>query len=232
MESPRGQPKEPVDDRERTTSLVAEYTLDVPSYQDLLSELPGMWLTLEQIVACDPETVSMTFWVEGGDFDAFETALQRSNSITAVNVLDEQIDGRTLYQVRLPAAETTYRTWIDLGSVLLDGTCTYEGWMLRMRFPNHDALRTYRRHCKEQGIPFSLKTLHEGGSVEKCHGLTKPQYQMLEVAIEGGYFEIPRGITISTLAEHFAISDQAASERMRRGLSNVFNNSTLNPANS
>lgn len=232
MESPRGQTKEPVDDREQITSLVAEYTLDVPSYRDPLNEVSGMRLTLEQIVACNSETVSMTFWAEGGDFNAFETALQRSNSITNVNVLDEQIDGRTLYQVYLPAAETTYRTWIGLGIVLLGGTCTYKGWMLRMRFPNHEALRAYRQHCKEQGIPFSLKTLHEGRSPEKYHRLTKPQYQILEAAIEGGYFEVPRGVTITALAENFGISDQAASERMRRGLSNVLNNGTLDPANS
>ena len=50
---------------------------------------------------------------------------------------------------------------------------------------------------------------------------------LLTAAIEGGYFEIPRGIAMSDLAARFDISDQAASERLRRALSNTLGDATL-----
>ncbi|WP_049998717.1 helix-turn-helix domain-containing protein [Halococcus sediminicola] len=226
MNASVGESEEPIDDTDRPASLIAEYTVEIPNWRDITNGASGMQFTLEQMVACDPETVAATFWAEAGDFDAFETALRQSNSITDVTVLDEQTDGRTLYRVRLPAAETTYWAWIDLGGVLLGGTGANGSWTLRMRFPNRQALRAYRKHCKEHGISFRLKTLRKGGSSEKCPKMTTPQYEMLEMAVGAGYFEVPRGITLSELANSFEISDQAASERLRRGLSNILTTAT------
>lgn len=181
-----------------------------------------MQFTLEQVVACDPETVSVTFWADDGDHVAFEAAVQDSESITNLSILDEQTDGKTLYQVRLPATETTYWKWTSLGGVLLAGKGSHEGWTIRMRFPNRDALISYRKHCKEQDIPFSLEGLHtKVEPVNRHHAMTKPQSEMVTAAINGGYFAVPRGITMADLADGFDISDQAASERLRRGLSNI-----------
>jgi hypothetical protein len=38
-------------------------------------------------------------------------------------------------------------------------------------------------------------------------------------AYEQGYFEVPRSVTVTELADHFGISDNAFSQRLRRGLS-------------
>lgn len=214
-------------------SVVAEFTLETPSYATLMQDAPGMQLTVEQIAACDPETVAITFWASGDDFDAFDDALGRAEIIITVEVMGEQTDRGRLYQIRVPVEETTYWEWVGLGGVLLDGTGTHEGMAMRMRFPDREAVSEYCKHCIERGISFSLTAIQTTGTpTETSPPLTHAQHELLAAALEEGYFTIPRTIRLSDLAERFGISDQAASERLRRGLSNVLINGTLDHSSS
>lgn len=204
-------------------SVVATYTVEVPSYQAIIERAPGMRLALEGMVARCPETVSITFWAGGDDFETFETALERAEAVLDVRALSEQVEGRKLYQLHLPAAKTTYWGWARLGGVLFAGTGTRDGLTYRMCFPDREALIAFRKHCEKRGIPFSLDGLHsdvEPPESADC-GLTSFQRELLVAAFENGYFEVPRGTTMADLADRFDISDQAASERLRRGLSNL-----------
>lgn len=47
-------------------------------------------------------------------------------------------------------------------------------------------------------------------------GLTPEQYETLVAAVEHGYFEIPREVSMQDLAEELGVSHQALSERLRR----------------
>jgi predicted DNA binding protein len=51
------------------------------------------------------------------------------------------------------------------------------------------------------------------------------------VVVEEGYFDVPCRVTMADLAAEFDISNQAASERLRRGLSNTFRNGVLDHPN-
>ena len=214
-------------------SLVVEYTVDLPAYAAVLTELPGMRLVVEGMTACGPETVSATFWAEGEDFEALEAGLERVRSVHEVRELSDRIDGRKLYQLRLPAAATTYWAWTGLGGVLLDCTLDHTGMWMRMRCPDRDALATYHDHCETRDCSFELSGLKEtDGTPTSAHGmLTAPQAELLTAAVERGYFEVPRRVTMGDLAAEFDISNQAASERLRRGLSNSLRNGVLDDPN-
>ncbi|WP_079977520.1 helix-turn-helix domain-containing protein [Halococcus sediminicola] len=227
MEPTCRQPTESGDGEEEITSFTMEFTIKPPTHQELLREVPGVQLTLEQIVACDPETVSASFWATCSGPESYEVVLRQSDLVRNVTVLNAQADERTLYQVHLPATETTYWSWASLGGILLEGEGTQSGWTLRMRCPDREALTAYRKHCKERGIDFGLESLNRGASPEKSQ-LTAPQSSLLKAAIEGGYFDIPRNITMNELATQFDISNQAASERLRRALSNILTSHSLN----
>ncbi|EMA56184.1 helix-turn-helix domain-containing protein [Halococcus thailandensis] len=216
------QPEEALDEEQKTDCIIV-YTIETPSYLDLLNEVPQIQLTLKQMVACDPETVLLTFWAENGDPDTIENILQESELLSDVAILDNQNNGQTLYQVQLPAKKTTYWKWTELKGVLLDGVGTQKGWTIRMRFPTREAVFAYRDYCEEQEIPFRLKSI-KTDNVPRENDLTAAQFQVLEAAVQGGYFNIPRDTSIAELATRFDISDQAASERLRRALSNVLTN--------
>ena len=214
-------------------SLIAEYTVRLPKFENVLGDVPGMQLAIEGMTPCDPETLSVTFWADGGDFEALEAGLDEASMIHDVRPLSDPVDGRKLYQIRLPAAATTYWAWTDLGGVLLDGTLSNAGMWMRMRYPDREAFAAYHDHCETRGCSFELTGLKGvDGSPEHVQGaLTTPQAEVLTTAVEKGYFDVPRRITMGDLATEFDISNQAASERLRRGLSNALRNGVLDQPN-
>ena len=207
-------------------SIVAEYRVDRPEYMVALDEHPEIRLVIEVIAARDPETVLVTFWAYGDEFDGFEARLGNTGSIDGIETLSDGANGRKCYQLRLSAAELDYWAWAEHGGVLLDCTLDREGMTMRMRFPDRDGLIAYRERCEREGSSFRLVALRcTNTGPETTNGrLTSAQRTLLAAAVEGGYFEIPREITMAEIAEQLGISDQAASERLRRGLSTVLEN--------
>ncbi|MFD1512780.1 helix-turn-helix domain-containing protein [Halomarina rubra] len=53
--------------------------------------------------------------------------------------------------------------------------------------------------------------------VEGCRDLTPRERETLEAAVDGGYFDSPRGETLGTLADRFDVSKPAVSKTLRRG---------------
>lgn len=209
-------------------SIVAEYRVDRPSYARVLDDFPEMRLTVEGMQTGDCETLSVVFWADGTDFDAFETGLERTEAILDVDSWSEPTDGRKLYRIRLPVEATDYCGWVEHDGVLLGCTLDHEGMTVRMRFPDRAALVGYRRHCGARGGSFELRelTATDGRPADR-DALTPSQRVLLTAAVEGGYFAIPRETTMADLAAQFDVSDQAASERLRRALSNALGNGAL-----
>lgn len=206
-------------------SLVVSYRLVASLFEATLAATPAMRLQVEQEVALRAGSTVLTFRAAGDTFETFEAALEDDRTVREVRVLDESIDGERRYRVTVPANETTYWEWAALGCVLLDATVTRGGWNVRMRFPDRAALTAYRTCCGDRGLEFTLRSVREATERTSTYpyGLTAPQYEILAAALAGGYFEVPRGIRVGDLANEFDISDQAASERLRRALSRLLN---------
>ncbi|WP_255197391.1 helix-turn-helix domain-containing protein [Halorarius litoreus] len=58
--------------------------------------------------------------------------------------------------------------------------------------------------------------LEEDQDATYTFDLTPEQQTALVAAVEGGFFGVRRGITLTEIAEDLSISQQAASERIRR----------------
>jgi predicted DNA binding protein len=208
------------------TSLVAEFVIDRPSYVAILDELPDTQLVVEGMTACDSETVLVTFWAEGSELTTLERGLENEKAIQTIEALSNPVTDQKLYQARLSAAAMTYWEWTNLGGVLLGCTLDHEGMWMRMRFPDRDALAACRDYCAEHDHSFTLNSLRPttAGPHNEPTGLTAAQDELLTAAADEGYFNVPRDTTIDDLADSLDISNQAASERLRRGISNILVN--------
>ena len=51
--------------------------------------------------------------------------------------------------------------------------------------------------------------------------LPRKQAETLRLALETGYFDVPRDVTLQDLADELGVSDQTVSERLRRGIATV-----------
>lgn len=206
-------------------SLVVSYRLGTPLLGEALAAVPAMRLHVEQEAALRATSTLLTFRAGGDAFEAFEAALEGDPTVCDVTILADSLDDERRYRVEVPASETTYRKWVSLGAVLLDATVTEAGWNVRMEFPDREALSAYREHCRDRGTTFTLRSVRDATDSTSTYpyGLTAPQYEILAAALDGGYFEVPRGTRMGDLATEFDISDQAASERLRRALSRLLN---------
>lgn len=202
-------------------SLIVEFRFRSPDLvlSPTLADEPGVTLTFVTEVATDPDRPYLQFWASGTDMDAFEDALDADTTVAAFQCYTE-LDDRRLYRVQ--ASEATeviiYSKWVEVGVTLLESEWYDDWWRCRMRFPDRNALAVVREFCDRQGVAFCLERVFEDDGVQSARSeLTDKQRQVLQTAQEMGYFDVPREATMGDVADALDISNQAASERLRRG---------------
>jgi predicted DNA binding protein len=201
-------------------SIIAGYA--VQSDRLVLSEAAARTdarIKLERTVATDPSRPSLFLWVEADDLEAFDAAARADPTVTDVEVLSE-VDGKRLYSMQVTDATEVvlYPEWVRLGAERLQSYYADGWWHSRCRFPDRSAFAAYREFLESNGIEFRLKHLYDGTQTTSDGAtLTPEQRETLRLAYERGYFDIPRGVTTTELAAELGVSDQAVSERLRRG---------------
>jgi predicted DNA binding protein len=163
-------------------------------------------------------------WASGGDFEVFEAALPEDPTINGYECIDDRGD-RRLYRVVVDRdSDTSNPAPIDrqTGASRLSIKTTADGAVLRLRLPGREALTEYIRLLRDRGFTVELLRAHDaddGGGSE--YDLSEKQAEALQEALGAGYFEVPRETDLERLAAEFDISEQAFSERLRRGVSSV-----------
>jgi predicted DNA binding protein len=77
----------------------------------------------------------------------------------------------------------------------------------------------------EQDIPITIErsyTLTERSDVAQQFDLSNEQREALVLALQRGYYDTPSEVTLSDIADDLGISQQALSNRIRRGTKQVF----------
>ncbi|WP_435117990.1 helix-turn-helix domain-containing protein [Halolamina sp. C58] len=205
-------------------SLIAELRISGEPFalSRALSAAPGMRAETEYSVSA-PVGPVVFLWGWGGEFEAFESALPEDPTVREFELIEDGGD-RRLYEVVLDDTADL----IDPG-VLHRQTSASQ---LRMvtganyaivteRLPDHESLAAYIAHCREHGYEVELLRAYPADDDHGRYDLSTKQVEALCAALEAGYFETPRGTDLGTLAEEFDISEQALSERLRRGVAAV-----------
>ncbi|SIR97293.1 Predicted DNA binding protein, contains HTH domain [Haladaptatus litoreus] len=182
----------------------------------ILEEYPEMEIELERIVPLHDAVIPL-FWVSDGDTEAIEATLKEDPLTKSVRPLT-QTDSRVLYEVEWsPEVNGVVQSLFDSDARLLEAEGTVDVWDFRLQFRTRSDLDRFREACEENGIPVTLRRLYNPALPEENGQLSARQYEALVSAYKGGYFEVPRGTSMSTLAAEFEISDSAVSQRLRRG---------------
>jgi predicted DNA binding protein len=194
----------------------------------LLQRLPGARIELEQLVPLENSIIPL-FWVSDGDPEEIETVLQESPLTEDVTYLAD--DGqRKLFRVSWNRkVNGLVQPLIRTNAKVLEAENVGEGWDFRIQFPSHSALSTFRDHCESEGIELVLRRLYNPQHPLEGETLTKEQHEAILAAYERGYFSVPRGTTVSELAAQFGISDNAFSQRLRRGLETLVRETMVEP---
>ena len=192
-------------------------------------------IELERIVHSE-EGVIPFFWVRGGvdgDADAngdseLEAAIRDTDAVRLLAEVTRAEDGRLYRAEWSEAIEGFVRTVGSIGATIVLGEGTEDGWRFELRFADRGRIREFREYCRDSGVPIEIDriaTVREGDArTDAGYGLTDDQRETLRRAYAEGYFDEPRGVTQSELADAFGVSQRAVSDRLRGALSRLVEN--------
>jgi len=166
-----------------------------------------------------PDSDRYLFTVRSAEFGRFEAGLRRDDTVAEFErVVPGETESvysfaytpaATLFSPAVAAVDGVSREWIN------DGTA----WTVRVWLPARSGLAKLQAYAADNGIDFTLESVTDYDTpVGSESGLTPKQEAALQIALEVGYFEEPRGATLGEVAAELGITQPAAGGRLRRGL--------------
>ncbi|AXR76893.1 helix-turn-helix domain-containing protein [Natrarchaeobaculum sulfurireducens] len=190
-----------------------------------LESLPSLTLDVERQYALDPAHPIAFCWARCRDLERLERTLDDDGTVDAYERITRSEEW-TLYRIRRSdsGVVNAYRRWVAAGGELLDCRGTDGRWVIEMRFPDRESFTRYHEFLQDEDVEVRLHRLAAGDGADhrrESDPLTESQREALVLAHESGFYDIPRETTLETIADALEISNQAVSERLRRGQSRL-----------
>ncbi len=203
-------------------AVVAELTVQAGDFPlgNLLTTGDDVHIEFERVVPVGSHVVPI-FWAWNGDLSGFEKNVQESPNVNDLAEL-ERVNDRVLYLLNWKMPDNAFLEGLHESSGIIRDAQGYddEDWSFELLFPSYDDLSAFHNYSIENDISYTLGriyTLREVGKNELSVSLTDEQREALLLALHRGYFSSPSRVTLSELADELDISQQALSERIRRG---------------
>ena len=215
-------------------SVIFEFTVDNDQFSlgQVLEGPPGMDIELERIVPTGDDIMPF-LWVDGTEYEAFEKMVLASDSVADFVALDSVDDG-TLYRITWRGDHRDIiRGITGAEGTVLEAFNVDDGWEFHIRFNDHDRLSQFYNYCTDNDISIHVNrtyTLTERAESVKEFGLSNEQREALILALRDGYFDTPSQVSLSELADELGITQQAMSNRVRRGNKQVLTEAFLTSA--
>lgn len=191
----------------------------------VLEVVTGITIELENMVPMG-ETAVPFFWVHNSHRETFVANLADQELINEVSEIDA-LNGKTLYALKWNGeTDKLFQGIQQRGAQVLSATGTPREWEFELRFPDHESLSKFQRYCNREKISLDIARIYNPTRPDSgpWFGLTPVQRETLLLAIERGYYAIPRQCTTLDLAEELGVSDQAITERLRRAIVTLVSN--------
>lgn len=206
-------------------SIVAEFS--IPADQFLFGETitaaSGLSIDVERVVPAGPRIMPYV-WARGDGRAEFVASMRENEYVRSV-VVHDTFEDSSLCEVEWEEpAERLVHEIHEMGATILEASVDEVRWRFRIRFESHDGLAKFNLYCERHEIPYRLDRIAHLAAPShpiEAYGLTAPQQEALSLAVERGYFEVPRQVGFDELADELGVSVQALSERVRRGANKV-----------
>jgi len=157
--------------------------------------------------------------VQSASFDRFDAALAADPTVAAFDAVT-RFDEGMLYRIAYTDRAVLFSPEITRANGLAldienDGT----GWTMTVWLPDRDRLARLWSFADAHGVDIRLRRVNDyAGPVEGTVDLTTAQREALLTALDAGYFEEPREVTLDEVAAELDISQPAAGGLLRRGI--------------
>jgi len=210
--------------------MLAEFRFESPLLRTTLRESAVREVTVEQLDATETIPLRSLCWVDDDRTETFEAGLEADRTVERADQVVET-DCAAQYDVRhteQPPETEMYDIAIEEEGVFISGTRRPDHWEVGMRFPDRAAFATFQDRVALPDL--SVQSMRQETSPQtEQYGLSDPQREILRLASEEDYFDVPRQSSLADLADELGVSSQAASERLRRGLDSLVDRALLAP---
>jgi predicted DNA binding protein len=161
--------------------------------------------------------------------ESFEESVRDHPSVERIEVVTRH-ENETTYALQWNAERDVFlQGIIELGGQILTATGASKTWEFEIRFSSHERLSEFQEYCLDAHIDLELGRLYNPSKPGSgmWFGLTRAQREALMLAVRGGYYSIPRTMSTEDIAGEFGISDQAVTERLRRGIYTLTQNTLI-----
>lgn len=208
--------------------MIVEASADLDVLNATLSGTDDRLVTLERLHSTRRVPLRSVFWLHGNGSPSLESSLTNDPTVTDARELSRAREA-TLYRATHPESlplVDTHEAAVAADVLLLDAVGDAEGWSMKFWMPDRQCLSTFREDCQRTGLTLQVNSMYNDDPqpVGDLYGLTERQREILLLAAQSGYFQIPREITLADLAAEIDLSSQAASERLRRGMRTLVDN--------
>lgn len=200
--------------------VILEFTISGETFAvgRALGDRRGARIELERIVPTG-DSYAPFFWVVGEEEATLRDSVEASDHVENLTVLDS-VGDRVLYRVTWTGEGEAFLKGIaNCGGTVLEGKANGE-WSFRVRFTDREQIADFYDYCHDRGFDIAVDrvyALSEETEEAEWPGLSDEQREALLLALEAGYFGTPRQASMAELADELGISQQAFSERLRRG---------------
>ncbi|MEF8774056.1 MAG: helix-turn-helix domain-containing protein [Halobacteriales archaeon] len=142
----------------------------------------------------------------------------------------DALDDRTLYSLDWRGEDDEFLRTLDrVHAQVLNAEGSDRAWQMELRFSTHDALSSFRTASDDADFDLTVRRIYNPTRPESSprYGLTERQRNALALAVERGYYDIPRRVSTADVADDLDISDQATTERLRRGIRTLVEHTLL-----
>lgn len=175
-------------------------------------------LTVESIQAAtaDGDAALSALTVEGGD--EVERTIRRDATVESASALATLAEESVLQVDWTTSTADRIHVIHPNDGVVLEARGTDGTWCFRVLFGECEATEAWYRDCRDSDLRMDVESVHDPTTTvwSRDSGLSEKQYATLESALERGFYEVPRQVTLQELAAEFHVSHQALSERLSR----------------
>jgi len=188
-----------------------------------LRRLDGVKIRVMTQGTTDPGSTYFPFLIEYDDPAELEAALEADVTVEAFELIDRTEDTALYYIQHTPRTRLISGIVTDENGFLVHTETKDGGWLVHLLLPDRSALNSIWEYAIANDIALDIIEIYSNGdaSGQSSYGLTDEQRTALRLAFSEGYFNEPRDISLSEVADRMDLSSTAMSGRLRRGMRNL-----------
>jgi len=209
-----------------TETIIAEFEVASPSVVlgPTLARDLDVTVHAERLPVSDGETTWFHVQVHSGEFQAFERALTEDSTVADASLFVTHDETSRTYRLTIAdEVPVMTATVAAIGEELLDLRSSGDGWRVQIRTTDRASIRAFTEFCGAHDIDCELRELYRStapvGTV--AVPLDTDDAELLQEALEAGYFEVPRETSLEALATTFDCSESTLSVRLRRATRDI-----------